>query len=144
MMGVGSALAWELAKLAGSKHPFLAPVSVILCTKSAFEKSVRFSYYRLLGTLLGVVVTFWSVRYIPVNGWSIGSMLIVAGFISFIFGRKEVLVRETALSIALVLSLQKQSGAYSFDRIRDTFIGVAVALILQLLVDRIISPHHRQ
>ncbi|WP_246042249.1 FUSC family protein [Cohnella pontilimi] len=136
MMGIASALAWELAKLAGSKHPFLAPVSVILCTKSTFRKSLQFSYYRLLGTMLGVYVTAWAVRFMPLNGWSLGLLIVAVGFISLLFGRKEVLVRETALSVALVISLQKESGVYAFDRIRDTFIGVAVALIIQYVIYR--------
>ncbi len=135
-MAIASALAWQLAKLAGSKHPFLAPVSVILCIKSSFAKSLQFSYYRIVGTILGVGVTFWAARYLPLNGWSIGLVIVIAGLISLLLGRKEVLIRETALSVALVLNLQKQSGVYAFDRIRDTFIGVVVALGVQYLVHR--------
>jgi hypothetical protein len=52
MMGFASALAWELAKLAGFNHSFLAPVSV------------------------------WAVRYLPMKGWSLGLLIIMAGFLS--------------------------------------------------------------
>lgn len=33
-MGAASALSWEIAKLAGSNHTYLAPISVILCLQT--------------------------------------------------------------------------------------------------------------
>lgn len=135
-MGIASAAAWQVAKLMGSKHPFLAPVSVILCMQPTLAKSLQYSYYRILGTVLGVGVTVLAARWLPHQAWTIGLVIVIAGLISLIFGRKEVLIRETALSVALVLDLQKKSGIYPFDRVRDTFIGVVVALIVQFIVHR--------
>jgi len=135
-MALASGLAWEIAKLAGSKHPFLAPVSVVLCMQSSLSKSLQFSYWRVLGTVFGVIVTAWAARYFPMNGWTLGLIIVLAGALSLAFSRNETLIREVALSVALVLSLQKQSGVYASDRIRDTFIGVVVALAVHYLVFR--------
>jgi uncharacterized membrane protein YgaE (UPF0421/DUF939 family) len=133
-IAAASGLSWELAKLAGSKHPFLAPVSVILCMQTTILQSLRFSYHRLLGTVLGVCITVWAAKYLPINGWTLGLLLVLASFFSLIFERNEIWIRQVALSVALVFALQKQSGLYAMDRIRDTVIGVATAMVIFILV----------
>jgi hypothetical protein len=60
-MSAASGIAWELAKLAGSKHPYLAPLSVILCVQTTILQSVQYSVHRLLGTIVGVLLTAWVV-----------------------------------------------------------------------------------
>lgn len=43
-MAIASAISWEIAKLAGSHHPYLAPISVILCLQTTINRSIQFSY----------------------------------------------------------------------------------------------------
>jgi uncharacterized membrane protein YgaE (UPF0421/DUF939 family) len=129
-----SGLAWELAKLGGSKHPYLAPLSVILCLQTTILQSVRFSFHRLLGTVLGVVLTAWAADFLPLNGWTLGLLLAFVSGIALLVERNEAGIHQVALSVLLVFSLQKQSGHYAFDRIRDTFIGIAVGLAVHMLI----------
>jgi uncharacterized membrane protein YgaE (UPF0421/DUF939 family) len=133
-MAAASGLAWELAKLGGSKHPYLAPLSVILCLQTTILQSVRFSFHRLLGTVLGVVLTAWAADYLPLNGWTLGLLLVFAAGIALLAERQEAVIHQIALSVLLVFALQKQSGHYAFDRIRDTFIGIAVGLAVHMLI----------
>jgi uncharacterized membrane protein YgaE (UPF0421/DUF939 family) len=133
-IAAASALSWELAKLAGSKHPFLAPVSVILCMQTTILQSLLFSYHRLFGTILGVCITVLAAKYLPFNGWISGILLVLTSFFALIFERNENWIRQVALSVALVFALQKQSGLYAVDRIRDTVIGVATAMIIFILI----------
>src|SRR3954447_15545406 len=51
-MAVASAISWEIAKLAGSNHPYLAPLSVILCLQTTVNRSIQFSYHRMVGTVI--------------------------------------------------------------------------------------------
>ncbi|WP_051318180.1 FUSC family protein [Cohnella thermotolerans] len=133
-MALASGIAWELAKLAGSRHPFLAPVSVILCMQPSATQTLQFSYYRVLGTVIGVVMTALAAIWLPLASWAMALVIVVACSLSLIASRNPTLVREVALSVVLVLALQPQSGTYGFDRVRDTFIGVAVALAVHLLL----------
>jgi uncharacterized membrane protein YgaE (UPF0421/DUF939 family) len=133
-IAAASGLSWELAKLAGSKHPFLAPVSVILCMQTTILQSLRFSNHRLFGTALGVCITVWAAKYLPLNGWILGLLIVLASLFALIFQRNEIWIRQVALSVALVFALQKQSGLYAIDRFRDTVIGVATAMVIFILV----------
>lgn len=133
-ISAASGIAWELAKLAGSKHPFLAPLSVILCVQTTIMQSIRYSFHRLLGTVVGVVLTIWAADYVPLNGWTLALLLVLVSGVALLIERKEGIVHEVALSVLLVFALQKQSGHYGIDRIRDTFIGVAVGLAIHMIV----------
>lgn len=133
-ISAASGVAWELAKLAGSKHPYLAPLSVILCVQTTILQSVRFSLHRLLGTVIGVALTLWAADHMVLNGWTLALLIaLVCGF-ALLIDRKESVLHQVALSVLLVFALQKQSGLYGLDRIRDTFIGIAVGLAVHMLI----------
>jgi len=133
-MAFASGIAWELAKLAGSHHPFLAPVSVILCIQPSVQQTLQFSYYRVVGTVIGVILTAIAALWIPLASWSMALLIVLACSLSMLAERHPTLLREVGLSVVLVLELQQRSGSYAVDRVRDTFIGVGVALVLHLLV----------
>lgn len=133
-MALASGIAWELARLAGSKHPFLAPVSVVLCMQPSVQQTLQFSYFRVIGTVIGVILTVIASLWIPLASWSLALLIVLACSLSLLAERHPTLIREVALSVVLVLELQRQTESYAIDRIRDTFIGIAVALVLHLLV----------
>ncbi|WP_274363152.1 FUSC family protein [Paenibacillus thermotolerans] len=133
-MSAASGIAWELAKLAGSKHPFLAPLSVILCVQTTVMTSAKYALHRLIGTVIGVTATVWVADALSLNGWTLAFLLMLVSGFSLLFGRKEIVIHEVALSVLLVFSLQKESGHYGLDRIRDTVIGIAVALAVHMIV----------
>ncbi|KFN08871.1 FUSC family protein [Paenibacillus macerans] len=133
-ISAASGIAWELAKLAGSKHPYLAPLSVILCVQTTVFQSIRYSFHRLLGTVLGVTLTLWAAGSMVLNGWTLALLLaLVCGF-GLLIDRTESVMHEVALSVLLVFALQKQSDLYGLDRIRDTFIGLGVGLAVHMLI----------
>lgn len=133
-ISVASGVAWELAKLAGSKHPYLAPLSVVLCVQTTILQSIRFSFHRILGTVIGVALTLWAAGHMGLNGWTLALLIaLVCGF-ALLIDRKESVLHQVALSVLLVFDLQKQSDLYGLDRIRDTLIGIAVGLAVHMLV----------
>lgn len=102
-ISAASGIAWELAKLAGSKHPYLAPLSVILCVQTTVFQSIRYSFHRLLGTVLGVTLTLWAAGSMVLNGWTLALLLaLVCGF-GLLIDRTESVMHEVALSVLLVL-----------------------------------------
>ncbi|MCC3371590.1 aromatic acid exporter family protein [Cohnella sp. REN36] len=129
-LSAASGAAWALAQAAGSKHPFLAPVAVILCMQTTIWHSIQFSYRRMGGTVLGVGLTWLAVKALPLNGWTVALALLLVLGISLIIERSELWMRETALSVVLVFELQRVSGHYAIDRVRETAIGIAVALLV--------------
>ncbi len=133
-MALASALSWEIAKLAGSHHPYLAPISVILCLQTTIKRSIRFSYHRMVGTIIGISMVMLFAPHLKVNGWTIGALILIACFVAKWLKTDETAIHQVALTVLLVFVLGHKSGNYPIDRFRDTLIGAIVAVILHMLI----------
>ncbi|GER66491.1 hypothetical protein BpJC7_06660 [Weizmannia acidilactici] len=51
-IAIASSLSWEIAKSAGSHHPYLAPLTVILCIKAMPDQTISFAVNRMIGTMV--------------------------------------------------------------------------------------------
>ncbi|MCY9669668.1 aromatic acid exporter family protein [Paenibacillus alginolyticus] len=131
---LAAALSWELAKWAGSSHPYLAPLTVILCIQITVSKSIQFAWQRILGTILGVALTSSFVSFLGLTGWSIGLMILLGSVFVKLLKLDNIVMSQVTLSILLVMYFQSQMPSYPFDRIRDTVIGAAVALLIHILL----------
>jgi len=131
---IAAALSWELAKWAGSTHPYLAPLTVILSMQMSVSKSMKFAWQRVLGTIAGVLLTVAIAPYFGLSGWSIGLLLFIGAMIVKLLKLDHEVMVQIALSILLVMYFQSKMPSYPFDRIRDTVIGAVVAVIIQTLL----------
>ncbi|WP_413300591.1 FUSC family protein [Bacillus sp. 1P10SD] len=134
-MAFASALSWEIAKLAGSNHPYLAPISVILCMQSTVNQSIQFSYHRMVGTIIGIGITVLLSPYLQVNGWTLGLLILIGCFIAKWMKRDETVIHQLALTVLLVFVMEHKSHDYPIDRFRDTLIGAIVAVLIHMLVN---------
>lgn len=132
-IAIASALSWETAKLAGSVHPYLAPLSVILCLQTTVIQSIHYSYYRMVGTVIGIAVTMFAAPYVGVNGWTIGLLSLIGCFITKWLKRDESALHQVALTVLLVFVMEHKSGDYFIDRFRDTLIGAFTAVMIHML-----------
>ncbi|WP_029575283.1 FUSC family protein [Bacillus siamensis] len=133
-MAIASAVSWEAAKLAGSKHPYLAPLSVILCLQSTIDQSVRFSFHRIAGTVIGIMLTSYLVSYLQMNGWMLGLLLLGGTYIAKWLRIDETVLHQVALTILLVFTFERHSKDYAMDRIIDTVIGVVIAILVHMFL----------
>ncbi|WP_019639728.1 aromatic acid exporter family protein [Paenibacillus fonticola] len=131
---LAAALSWAFAEWAGSKHPYLAPLTVILSIQLTVDKSVQFAWQRVIGTVAGVLFTAAIAPYVGLNAWSIGLLLLVGAFIVTWLKLEYALLIQIALSILLVLYFHNKMPSYPLDRIRDTVIGAIVALLIQVFI----------
>lgn len=132
-MSIGSTLSWEISKLLGSDHPYLAPLSVILSIQSTIDKTVSLSIKRVIGTIIGTSVTVLVASHMTMNGWSLGLLILLGCFIAKYLKFDKKVLHQVALTILFVFVFEHQSKHYAIDRIRDTLIGVLVAGIIQLV-----------
>ncbi|RHW38957.1 FUSC family protein [Neobacillus notoginsengisoli] len=133
-MAIASAISWELAKFAGSDHPYLAPLSVILCLQTTIDRSIRFSIHRIAGTIVGVLLIAWVVTHLPFNGWSLGLLLLAGTLAAKWLKMDETALHQVAITVLLLFAFERKSGDYGFDRIVDTLIGAAVAVAIHTLL----------
>ncbi|MFO1445999.1 FUSC family protein [Bacillus sp. Bva_UNVM-123] len=138
-IAIGTALSWELAKLFGSEHPYLAPISVILCQQSTNSKTVKISIQRVTGTVIGIFITVLVASFIPVNGGTLGLIILFGCFITKFLKFDKVVVHQVALTILFVFALGHKEKHYAMDRMIDTLIGVAIVAIIQVTWSRLIS-----
>lgn len=131
---LAAALSWELAKRAGSEHPYLAPLTVILCVQLTVDKSVQFAWQRVLGTIAGVLFTVWIAPYVGLSGWSIGLLLFIGTLAVTWLKLDYAILVQVALSILLVMYFQSKMPSYPLDRIRDTIIGAVVAVAIHMAI----------
>jgi uncharacterized membrane protein YgaE (UPF0421/DUF939 family) len=135
---IGSILSWELSKALGSDHPYLAPLSVILTIQSTTDKTVSLSIKRVVGTMIGIIVTVLIASYLPVSGWSLGLLILIGCYITKFLKFDKKVVHQVALTILFVFVFEHQSKQYAIDRMRDTLVGILVAGIIQLVWSRLI------
>ena len=131
---VGSVISWEGARLTGSNHPYLAPLTLILCLQVTIGQSLRFALYRTVGTVLGVVMVGLLAIDIPITAWALGLALLVCTAILKMLKFNDLLIHQAALSILFVLYFENQSTGYAWDRVKDTLVGAAVALIFVIVL----------
>ncbi|WP_338448197.1 aromatic acid exporter family protein [Niallia oryzisoli] len=120
---IGSAISWELAILLGSKYPYLAPISLILCLQITMIKSIQFGVARILGTVIGVAFVSLLAPSLHASAWSIAVIMFVSLLIPLLFGANGRILHQIALSVLLVLEFEHKLQGYGFDRIRDSIIG---------------------
>jgi uncharacterized membrane protein YgaE (UPF0421/DUF939 family) len=138
-LSIGSALSWELAKLLGSDHPYLAPLSVILTIQSTMDKTVSLSIKRMIGTIIGIFVAVLIAQHLTINGWSLGILILLGCYISIYLKLDKKILHQVSLTILFVFVFEHKTKHYAIDRLRDTLIGLLIAGILQLVWFRIIS-----
>lgn len=125
---LGCVVAWELARITGSKHPYLAPLTFILCLQVTIGQSLRFAAYRSVGTVIGVLMIGFFADNIPVTAWALGIALLVSTALMKVVGVKDQLIHQVALSILFVLYFENHSAGYAWDRAKDTLIGALVGV----------------
>lgn len=138
-LSIGSAISWELSKLLGSDHPYLAPLSVILTIQSTVDKTVSLSIKRMIGTIIGILITVLIARHLTISGWSLGMLILLGCYVSIYLKLDKKVLHQVSLTILFVFVFEHQTKNYAIDRLRDTLIGVLVAGILQLFWFHFIS-----
>ncbi|MCM3737972.1 aromatic acid exporter family protein [Bacillus cytotoxicus] len=133
-IALASGVSWEIAKMLGSKHPYLAPLTVILSMQETVQHSAVYAFYRIIGTIFGITVTVFIISYLEVNGWTIGLLLLGGMLLPVILRVHKTIIHQVALTILLVFVFVHKTNYYVSDRIRDTIIGALIAIIVHMVI----------
>lgn len=132
-MAIASTLSWEIAKFFGSDHPYLAPATVIVCMQTTINRSLRYSYHRVTGLVIGIIVADVVLPYLKVTFWSLGLTILAACFITKWLKMDESTIHQAALAVVLIFVIGHNSGDYPLDRFRNTIIGALTACVIHML-----------
>ncbi|MGG2015542.1 FUSC family protein [Bacillus sp. S10(2024)] len=133
-IALASGVSWEIAKMLGSKHPYLAPLTVILSMQETVQHSAVYAFYRIIGTIFGITVSVSIISHLEVSGWTIGLLLLGGMVLPVIFRVHKTIIHQVALTILLVFVFVHKTNYYVSDRIRDTIIGALIAIIIHMVI----------
>lgn len=127
-------LAWYVATLTGTERPYFAPLAAILCLQVTVADSVWKGYQRVLGITVGVIVAGILTQLVGVHPWSIGILVLVGTALATMLRFGEQAVPQVGVSAMMVLTVSGSHYTYALERIGDTIIGAAIAVLMNMLV----------
>src|ERR1700729_3452553 len=131
---IAGGLAW-LAAVAANPHsrPYFAPLAVLLIVQPTVYDSLSRAFQRVAGVVVGVAAALAVSRVLAPSGWSIAIIIfagLLLGWAARLAPQGAVQVPVSAL---LVFLIGRATPGYGGERIADTLIGAAVAVIAVLL-----------
>lgn len=131
---LGSIVAWEVARWSGSNHPYLAPLTLILCLQATVGQSLRFAWQRSVGTVIGVLIVGLFAQDLPMTAWMLGLVLLISTGVMKALGLSDKVIHQIALSVLFVWYFEQHSPGYGWDRAKDTIIGALTAAVFMILI----------
>jgi len=114
--------------------PFYAAIATIISMDKTIYGSLKTGENRMIGTLVGAVIGFVCALIMPGNAFICGLGIIILIVVCNAIKVKGSIVVGGIVLIAIMVNLKGQSAiVYSISRIIETFIGIAVAIIVNFL-----------
>lgn len=128
-------LAWWVATAGlGHEAPIFAPLSALVAIGATVAQPWQRAAEIVLGVALGVAVADGLVLLIGQGTVQIGVMVFLAMAVSVALGGRPMFVLQAGMAAMLVAALPTEDGGASIDRVLNTLVGGASALLLTLVV----------
>ncbi|MFP4977748.1 aromatic acid exporter family protein [Paenibacillus sp. CN-4] len=133
---LSATLSWVAVHLLyGDGYLYFAPLAAILITQGSVKASFEKGVYRLIGILLGGTVSLVIGQFFDVGALSILLMLIIG--IGIATACRINIQAISQVGVTSVLALTFYHDHYVWWRLAETFTGVAIALVINMII---VSP----
>jgi uncharacterized membrane protein YccC len=131
---IAAGLAWTAA-LAADPHsrPYFAPLAVLLVVQPTVYDSLSRAFQRVAGVVVGVAASLAVSYFLAPSAWSIGIIVFAGLLLGWTARLGPQGVVQVPVSALLVFLVGRATPGYGGERIADTLIGAAVAVIAVLL-----------
>jgi hypothetical protein len=138
---IAAGLAWLVA-LAGDPHsrPYFAPLAVLLVVQPTVYHSLSRAFQRVAGVVVGVAAEVAVSRVLAPSAWSIAIIIFAGLLVGWTARLGPQGVVQVPVSALLVFLVGHTTPGYAGERIVDTLIGAAVAVIAVLLTPPAPAP----
>ena len=127
--------AWLIAtELLDHASPFFAPVSAIVTLGLTIGQRTRRALEIGVGVTLGIVVGDLLVLWLGTGAAQLALVLAVTMVLALALGSGPLFVQQSAVSAALVVTIQPPSEGFEFARSLDAMVGTGLALLVHLVV----------
>jgi hypothetical protein len=126
--------AWAVAQcLNPHSRPYFAPIAAVLVVHANAYDSVSRALQRSVGVALGVAASLGVSRIFAPSVWSITLIIFLGLILGWSVGLGPRGVSQVPVSAFLVFLVGRATPGYGLDRITETLLGAAVAVVVVLL-----------
>ncbi|MGB5953131.1 MAG: FUSC family protein, partial [Ornithinimicrobium sp.] len=133
---VAAVAAWVVAaQIIGLEQAFLAPFAAILTMHANVHRTVWRGAQTVFAAFLGVLIAAAVVQLMGVSAWSLGLALLIGMALGrFSWVRDEAITLATTILFVVTAGYATPGEPSLIERLLDTSIGVAVAIVVNLVI----------
>lgn len=130
---LAASLSWvAVHSLYGDQYLYFAPLAAILITQASVKASLEKGIYRLIGIIIGGIVSLIVGQFFDVGAFSILLILLIG--IGIATACRMNIQAVSQVGVTSVLALTFYHNDYVLWRVAETFIGVLIALIINMII----------
>ena len=130
-----AAASWLVAtNLLHAEYPFFAAVAAIITVQVTVADSVDKATQRIIGIIGGVLLSMLLGHWFQVGALSIFFIIVIGMGIAKALRMNPQIISQVAISSLLVLAFGQTSEGYAYERIIETILGSAMAVLINALI----------
>ncbi|HEY5221560.1 MAG TPA: aromatic acid exporter family protein [Microbacteriaceae bacterium] len=132
---IATVAAWLIASaVLPEQVPVFAAIAALLVVQPSVNQSLGKAVERTIGVIVGVIVAYLVILIFGQSSWAVLLAIVAAIFIAWALRLTAGTANQVPISAMLVLSIGATNHAYAFNRIIETMIGAAIAIIVNLVI----------
>ncbi len=132
---LAAAISWFVASnLLHAEYPYFAAIAAILTVQVTVADSVDKATQRIIGIIGGVLLSMLIGHWFKVNVFSIFFVILIGMGVSKALRMNPQIISQVAISSLLVLAFGQLKEGYAFDRITETMLGSAIAVLINAVI----------
>jgi len=132
---VAASLAWIVCVLVFPEQlPIFGTIAAILVVQPSINQSFSRALERTVGVIAGVVLAALVGAVFGVSTPVILGTVVVALLIGWVFRLSQSTTAQIPISALLVLALGAQTPGYALERVIETVLGAAIAVIVNVIL----------
>jgi uncharacterized membrane protein YgaE (UPF0421/DUF939 family) len=130
-----AAISWLVAtSFLHSEYPYFAAVAAIITVQVTVADSVDKATQRIIGIIGGVLLSMLLGYWFKVGALSIFFIILIGMGISKALRMNPQIISQVAISSLLVLAFGQTRQGYGYERIIETILGSAIAVLINALI----------
>jgi len=132
---VAASLAWFLCLLIlPGDLPIFGTIAAILVVQPSINQSFSRALERTVGVIAGVVIAYLAGAFFGVESWLILGTVLVSLLVGWVFRLSQSTTAQIPISALLVLTIGAQTPGYAVERVIETALGAAIAVVVNVIV----------
>ncbi|WP_373898159.1 aromatic acid exporter family protein [Haloimpatiens sp. FM7315] len=116
-------------------YPFYACIAAVICMQSSVFNSFKVGKNRMIGTSIGALIGLILALLSPESSILTGIGIIIVIYLCNLLNKKNSITIGCIVFLAIMTNLKGQDPfKYSTTRLLETFVGIAIAVIVNYLV----------